>query len=963
VVALTVLLFTDIEGSTALWVRDSAAMKQALERHDELLGVSIRSAGGKIFKHTGDGCCATFPSVASALEAAALAQRRLAEESWGELGPLRVRMGVHVGEAEPRGEDWFGPSLSGCARMTSAGYGGQVLVSDAARASLGPGMAAELGFRHLGDHRLRDMARPEHVWQLTGPGLGVDFPPLRSVDSLRGSLPTPLTSFIGRDDERRHVRDLVASQRMVTLVGAGGMGKTRLALEVAAGVRARFPEGVWFVELASLADLVGLEHEVVATLGFRPQSGLTARQLLVGGLREWRTVLVLDNCEHLLDAVGSLVVELLNSCPLITILATSRAPLRVPAERVHQVGPLSLEHDAVALFLDRAEAARPDLRVGSASLEVVSAICRQLDGMPLAIELGAARLRSMTAAELLDRLGQRFRLLRAQETQPVGRHSTLSSLVDWSFQLLSAAEQNLLRDIGVFAGGFDLAAAHAVRLDSGADELDTFELLDGLVAQSLLHVAEMDGRTRYLMLETIRQYVVRSWDEDIDRRLRSRHADHFVRLAERANSELVGMEQVRWLRQLETDHDNMRAALRWDLREGDPAQALTLAAALSWFWRVHSHLAEGRYWLEEALAAAAARDVDPPSKAVLGVRSRAATGAGLLAFAQSEFDIARRLFGAALDFGRQADRPSEMGWALHGLGRVTLEEGDLPKASALLEQSISLFADSDDWRGLAYSTFFLGAVLSRGGDMAGAETCFAAAEPPLRSGGDLWGLAALAAFSAAPALARGDLPAAARRYGESLEMYAELNTGWMAAQALLGLAHTARLAERWDVTVRLYGAADALADASGIQGHGPHRQTEQHAFLMLGLRSGHNENLDVARQMLAPEAFDANWQDGRSSSLAQAIGLGIAASTDLANNPGVKHPRIDAFEALTRREQDVLRLVADGCSNKQIAHELSVSVRTVENHVAHIYAKLGVQSRVAAAFIGRHAEETSEGTE
>src|SRR3954454_5586223 len=261
------------------------------------------------------------------------------------------------------------------------------------------------------------------------PGLHEDIPSLRSADSFRGSLPSPLSTFIGRDDERRKVRDLVASQRMATLVGAGGMGKTRLAVEVATEMRDLFPDGVWFVELASLADAVALDHEMVATLGFRPQPGLTARQLLVGGLRECRTLLVIDNCEHLLDPVGPLVMELLNSCHRVTILATSRAPLRVPGERVHQVGPLSIERDAVALFLDRAEAARPELSFGSDSVEVISAICRQLDGMPLAIELGAARLRSMTASELLDRLGQRFRLLRTQQTAPVGRHSTLTSLV------------------------------------------------------------------------------------------------------------------------------------------------------------------------------------------------------------------------------------------------------------------------------------------------------------------------------------------------------------------------------------------------------------------------------------------------------------------------------------------------------------------------------------------------------
>jgi predicted ATPase/DNA-binding CsgD family transcriptional regulator len=783
--------------------------------------------------------------------------------------------------------------------------------------------------------------------------------PLQSLDSFRGWLPSQLSTFVGRDVELRELDDLMSTERVVTLVGTGGMGKTRLALQTATRVLDRFPQGAWFVELASLTDSVALDHEVVATVGFRPQPGLSSRELLVGGLREWRALLVLDNCEHLLEPVGQLVVEVLARCPQVSVLATSRAPLRVPGERVRQVGPLSLGRDAFALFADRARAARPGFSPEAANHEVVLAICQQLDGMPLAIELAAARLRSMTAPELLDRLGERFRLLRADRGVHVGRHATLVALVDWSFELMSDAERGLLRDAGVFAGSFDLAAAHAVRAQDGLDELETLDVLDALVEQSLVQVSDLDGGTRYTMLETIRQYAERLWTKIDGPALRCRHAAHFLDLAEAADSQLAGRDQTRWLRRLEAEHDNMRTALRWTLGSGDdPQQALRLAAALSWFWRVHSHLAEGRHWIEAALAVTAGREAN--DRALLAVRARASIGAGLLAFAQSEFGAARRFLEAALELARDGGAPSDAGWALHGLGRVALEDADLPQASQLLEESIALFNVTDDWRGLAYSTFFLGAVLARQGDTASAETKFATAEIPLRAAGDVWGLAALMAFSAAPALARGDLQEAARRYGESLGMYAELNSGWMASQALLGLAHTAALTERWEIAVRLYGAVDALADSLGIQASN-NTSVENRAFLMLGLDTHgvHTRNLEAARDVLYGDTFDAIWQEGRSFTLTQAISDGVAASVDLATRGKAGVHAKDHSDGLTRREHDVLRLIGIGRSNKEIAAELVLSVRTVENHVAHIYAKLGVKGRVEAALVARSTGRAS----
>jgi predicted ATPase/class 3 adenylate cyclase/DNA-binding CsgD family transcriptional regulator len=963
VVAIPVFLFTDIEGSTSLWAGHTTAMTAALERHDELLGGVIRRAGGEVFKNTGDGCCATFSSVAAAAEAAASAQRRLADAGWGELGKIRVRMAIHVGEAEPRGADWFGPALNRCARLMAIGHGGQILVSGAAHALLAQSLPAELGLLDLGVHRLRDLTQPERVWQLTGPGLEIQFPALRSLDSFRGRLPSQLSTFLGRDQELRELHDLMTSERIVTLVGTGGMGKTRLALQTATRGLDWFPDGAWFVELAPLSDSVALDHEVVATVGFRPQPSLTPRDLLTGGLREWRALLVLDNCEHLLEPVGEFVMDVLDRCPQVSVLATSRAPLRVPGERVRQVGPLSLDRDARALFVERASAARPGFSPEAANYDVVTAICQQLDGMPLAIELAAARLRSMTARELLDRLGQRFRLLKSDPGLHVGRHATLVGLVDWSFDLMSDSERSLLRDVGVFAGGFDVAAAHEVCVQDGSDELDTLNLLDALVEQSLLQVIELDGGTRYSMLETIRQYAVRRWTEAQGPALRRRHAAYFLDVAEAADSQLAGSDQVRWLRRLEAEHDNMRMALRWALSSGDDSQrALRLAAALSWFWRMHSHLAEGRHWIEEALAATAGCEAH--DRAFLVVRARASNGAGLLAFAQSEFGAARRFFEAALELGRDAGEPSHAGWSLHGLGRVALEEADLPRASGLLEESIALFSVGDDWRGRAYSTFFLGAVLARQGDTVGAEARFETAKVPLCAAGDLWGLSALMAFSAAPALARGDLQEAARRYGESLGMYAELNSGWMASQALVGLAHTASLSERWEIAVRLYGAVDALADSFGIQARSTSKLVEDRAFLMLGLDTHgvHGRNLEAARLVLGGGTFDALWQEGRSLTLGQAINGGVAASEELAMQGGTGEPADNRSDGLTRRERDVLRLVADGRSNKEIATELVLSVRTVENHVAHIYAKLGVQSRVEAALFARGADRASPKT-
>ena len=438
----------------------------------------------------------------------------------------------------------------------------------------------------------------------------------------------------------------------------------------------RFGDGVWFIELAPVSDPEVVPIAVATTVGFQARPGIGTTELLAQGLAGWAALLVVDNCEHLLAAASELIAVLLDRCPNLVVLATSRAPLRIGGEQVRHVAPLDLETDAPALFAARATAARPDFRLDPAAAKVVRDVCRALDGMPLAIELAAARLRSMTVAELHDRLDQRFRLLRLDRGTHESRHATLSAVVEWSYDLLGPRERSLLCDLGVFAGGFDLAGAHAIRgadselADSGdtlvPDELDTLDLLDTLVGQSLVQASTLDGRTRYSMLETLRQFASNRWKRPQRVRLQVAHAAHFLEFAGHADSELAGAHQAQWLTRLEAEHDNLRAALAWAVGPtGDRTVALGLTGALGWFWRVHSHFDEGRRWYAQVLAL----DVADLGEHGSVLRCRSLLGAGFLDYAHADYEMAQaRLVEAAeLARGRRPAR-CRMGAARPGTG-------------------------------------------------------------------------------------------------------------------------------------------------------------------------------------------------------------------------------------------------------------------------------------------------------
>jgi predicted ATPase/class 3 adenylate cyclase len=598
-VATRVFLFTDIEGSTKLWSDYPTQMPEALAEHDDLINTAVLAAGGHVFKHTGDGVCAVFSSAADAVTAAAWAQRSLTAAEWGDIGPLRVRMAVHAGDAEPRGDDWSGPALNRTARIMGLGYGGQVLLSSSAYELASDALDADLAVIDLGTHLLRGLARPEHIWQLTADGLDRDFPPLRSIDGARGWLPHDLTSFVGRATECEQVADRLRQARLVTLVGPGGVGKSRLATEVGATLLDKFPDGVWMFELAGLAGADGLEPLLTATIGLSGGTGAAPREALLNVVRTWRALFIVDNCEHLLRDAAELVDCLLVAAPDLVVLTTSRERLHLPGEQVLVLNPLPVDVGGAAteLFTDRAGALR-DPSGRDFDSKIVARLCQRLDGMPLAIELAAARTVAMTPAEIERRLDQRFRLL-TQTGATDQRHGSLRGVLDWSYDLLTIECQTFFVRLSVFAGSFDAAAAYAVAWPE--DEFAALDMLEDLVAKSLLGATSQWDRTSYRMLETMRQYGAPRLADVEAAGLRRRHAEYFASLAAASWDGCRGRDSRWWLEVLDDELDDVRAAFEWSVGCENTDTAIRIAAGL-FMYNQTRRLQEIYRWVDDALA-------------------------------------------------------------------------------------------------------------------------------------------------------------------------------------------------------------------------------------------------------------------------------------------------------------------------------------------------------------------------
>jgi predicted ATPase/class 3 adenylate cyclase len=797
-------LFTDIEGSTKLWEQYPEVMRAALARHDALLRQTIQQHNGYIFKTVGDAFCAAFSTAADALYAALAAQQALHKETWPQqIGTLRVRMALHTGSAEERDGDYFGPPVNRVARLLSIGHGEQVLLTQVTSDLLIPFLSEECSLQDMSSHRLKDLQQPEHVWQLLHPALPSEFPPMRSLQAFANNLPIQSTSFIGREQEMKEVKALFSSTRLLTLTGAGGCGKTRLALQMAADLVEDYPDGVWLVELAPLAEASLVPQTVATALGLREDPSCSLTETLTDYLRSKTLLLILDNCEHLVEACASLANILLRACPRVKFLATSREPLNIAGEHPWRIPSLLppdpahlpseerdlpailAENDAIRLFVERASTQRADFRLNTQNARAIAQVCHRLDGIPLALELAAARVRALTAEQIAARLDDRFKLLTGGNRTALPRQQTLRALLDWSYELLKEQERTLLHRLSVFAGGWTLEAAETVCSGEGIEDWEVLDLLTSLVDKSLVVFEEVEREAggRYRLLETIRQYAqerLRATGEEPE--LQGQHRDFFLMLAEEADLHLRSAKQAVWLDRLETEHDNLRSALGacQAIGEAGAEAGLRLCGALQQFWWTRGHLSEGREWTAAALS-------QEGSEERTKWRAKVLNGAGALARMQGDYTAARAFHEQCLAICREIGDQQGIANSLNSLGSVAYERDDNASARTFYEESLSLFQEIGDQLGIATVLGNLGVVALYQGDNASARTFYEESLAIRREIGDRQGIAIALANLGHVAQNLGDNASSRAFYEESLAVQRDIGDRPSIANSLIGL--------------------------------------------------------------------------------------------------------------------------------------------------------------------------------
>lgn len=1052
-VGTVTFLFTDIEGSTQLWERFPDQMADALARHDALLRHAIDIHGGYVFKTVSNAFCAAFDTASPGLAAALAAQRGLmALTTTGQastidtpvavistvvggepLVTLRVRMALHTGAADYRDGDYFGPPLNRVARLLAAGHGGQILVSLAAQALVYDSLPAGVVLRDLGEHRLRDLASPEHVFQVVASDLPANFPPLVTLDGYRTNLPPQLTQFIGREREAITVRHLLLRPeiRLLTLTGPGGTGKTRLSVQVAADVVDHFYDGVYFVNLAPLSDPRLVMSSIAQVLGIREVSGRSLLESLKDFLGRQRLLLILDNFEHLVPAAPS-ITDLLREAPSLKILVTSRYPLRVQGEHEFAVPPLGLapikdpgqaftardkadfalnitQYEAVRLFIERAQAVKADFTITNDNAPVVAEICFQLDGLPLAIELAAARVKALTPQAILHRLSRRLRLLTGGARDLPERQQTLRRTIDWSYDLLTDDEKLLFRRLSVFIGGRTLETVEAI-CGGEAGDVHTLDGLASLVDKSLLWTQEQpDGETRYMMLVTIHEYATEKLEESGEAEtMRQHHAMYFLRFVEDAEDKLRGPDQLIWLDRLEREYSNIRAAVHWCFDTGQVEPGLRFVGALGWFWYRHSHITDGRTMAEMMLDLDRRHPGGTPEASIsrLHARARALTSLGSMIYLQGYYTEALACHAASLPLYQAAgDRHGEA-MAYNNLGVQAIHMRQPDQALSYLETGLAFSRQVADYWVQANIQGNIAYLYIKTGDWARAEAALADAlvqarrvEDRLLVGHCLENLGEVkygqARYDEAETFLRQGLVAAQEcgnkellsyvvnalayvafkqaRYGEAVIRFREVleigqSIGWQSAMAT-GLGGLACVAERGDATelaVHLLGAMDAVLHTSG----GSLSALEQAEV---------DQARAATRARLGQEAYEAAWRLGGALAMDEAFALALTVKADagqgtLDDRPSkttadrpqtaddsqrtvISRPETvtplraakGSYGGLTAREREVAALIAQGLTNDDIAVRLTVVTKTVEKHISNILGKLGFENRAQVA--------------
>ena len=912
-------LFTDIEGSTALWERDPEAMRSSLARHDALVRRAVEEHGGHVFKQMGDAVCAVFDVAPAAVAAALEAQGALTAERWAEPGPLRVRMALHSGTAHEHGGDYFGPALNRVSRLLAASHGGQVLLTQATEQLARGALPAGAELRDLGEHRLKDLVLSERVFQLVTAGLPADFPPLETLDSHPHNLPAQPTPLVGRARELTVAGEMLLRDdvRLLTLTGAGGSGKTRLALQLAADLAGSFEDGVYLVALAPISDAALVAPAIAQTLGVREAGAHPVLEVLKLSLQAKNMLLLLDNFEQVL-AAAPVVAELLAACPKIKVLVTSRAVLHLRGEHLFLVPPLEvpdptrlppleelMRYSAIRLLNQRAQAVRPDFALDADNAAAVANVCIRLDGLPLAIELAASRLKLLQPQAVLSRLGSRLGLLTGGARDLPARQQTLRNTIAWSYDLLEPTEKALFRRLAVFVGGATLEAAEAVCTAAGGLEADLLDGMASLMDKSLLRQQAPErgeGEARFVMLETIREFGLESLAASGEGTTVQRaHASFFLRLAEEAEPSYGGVERTVWLKRLAAEADNLRAALEWSRVEPDGARIeLRLAGALSWFWYFSGRLTEGREALERALA----RTED---EARAGELAKALTGVGRLALVQGDYPAARSDLEEAVSTWREVGDRAGLAGALSSLGSTLVVSGDVKGGRVFLEEGLAIRSELGDRWGIAFLLFRLGEAAFMQRDYLEARGRLQESVGIFKELGDPWALALPLSYLGEVARCQGDYEGAAGLYEECLEVNRQLGNRWTTALCLHNLGHVALHRGEMPRATALFEEGLALARALGVQrgialclaglaGVAARDGEAKVAARLFGAaevllestgiamnpadRGEYDSNVAAARARLEPEAFARAWAEGRAMPLERAIGDAVNPARD-----------------------------------------------------------------------------------
>ncbi len=722
---IVTFLFTDIEGSTRLAQEFHDKLSEVLERHHSILNNAVKSNNGFVFKMIGDAFCCAFHNADDAIKASVDAQKRLNSEIWNE-AVIKVRMGIHCGNAEWSGTDYMGYiTLARTQRVMSAAYGGQIIISNDAFEIKRDIVSEEISFRDLGNRRLKDLIQPMNLFQVISADIPADFPPLKTLDARPNNLRVQLTSFIGREKEMKEIKKLLSDTRLLTLLGPGGTGKTRLSLQVSADLIDEFANGVYISELATISDPAFILQNVIDSLQVKEEPGRSLYETLTDYLREKEMLIILDNCEHLINECSDLAEKLLQNCPGIKIIATSREALNCSGEQTYRLPSLTVpdksivntpeqltQFESVRLFIERALSVNHNFRVNNANAPALAGICSRLDGIPLAIELAAARTKVLSVEKIYERLDNRFNFLTGGSRTALPRQQTLKALIDWSYDLLSEKEKKLWSRLSVFKDGWTLESAEVICSDELLTEGEILDLLSQLVEKSIIIYNEV--KERYSILETIKQYGEEKLKEsDETEKFYLKHLDHFTELTSMSKFKLSGKTNLEYLDKMETEHNNFISAIEWSVHNGKKEKGSLIASELGHFWITRGHYLTGLKLLQSLL-----NDVSGINKNTI---SKLLNVAGNLNIVQGKYEKAMAYYERGLSLSREIQNKNEIAISLIGIGNTEAETGNFEKAQSYFEESLKVSRDCNFYSGITFSLNNLGNVALIQGNFKLAE--------------------------------------------------------------------------------------------------------------------------------------------------------------------------------------------------------------------------------------------------